>query len=343
MGMSLKSLIPPPPNPGQPLSAHWGRRVIEALNALIPQAGPGVLIQQSTTGTTFSARSQPHNSPTTMPRPREFLSPFLRQPYVAGISDGVVGGHLVIGKYVEFPEGHSGTIELGVQMPEGWKAADGLRPERWEIALDGNWENLPRLAASCILGHINEGNVQTLNTHNKVLLAVRFVGQEPAEETWLYSHTEVYIGAPVKTKITELDIESRVGEVELNIPITLDAFHSYAEDLYHYGDAAGTWEGTTSGGGYGLIQYDWVEGSQTYLSSRYGETDGSAQGTWEGFIRGNIYGHLYTYPITGKGTLTLPSPDLYIGEQDIESYLPYAVLETRTKTGASFIFQLVNG
>lgn len=49
-------LLPPIPQPGQPLAASWGRYVVEYLRSLTPTAGPGVEVSHMPGGTTIRAK-----------------------------------------------------------------------------------------------------------------------------------------------------------------------------------------------------------------------------------------------------------------------------------------------
>ncbi|MGI5868684.1 MAG: hypothetical protein ACOX9C_04460 [Kiritimatiellia bacterium] len=51
--------LPPPPTPGYPLTANWGRAVVDAIRRLRPQAGPGIRLNQTPEGTTYSAVREP--------------------------------------------------------------------------------------------------------------------------------------------------------------------------------------------------------------------------------------------------------------------------------------------
>ena len=52
-------IIPNPPQSNQPVSADWGRGVIEALRRLRPHNGPGILVNQTPEGTTYSLAPKP--------------------------------------------------------------------------------------------------------------------------------------------------------------------------------------------------------------------------------------------------------------------------------------------
>lgn len=55
-------IIPNPPQNNQPVSADWGRGVIEALRRLRPHNGPGILVNQTPEGTTYSLVKNNTNS-----------------------------------------------------------------------------------------------------------------------------------------------------------------------------------------------------------------------------------------------------------------------------------------
>lgn len=54
-------IIPNPPQSNQPVSADWGRGVIEALRRLRPNNGPGISVNQTPEGTTYSLASRKNN------------------------------------------------------------------------------------------------------------------------------------------------------------------------------------------------------------------------------------------------------------------------------------------
>lgn len=48
--------LPPIPQPGRPVEASWGRRVVDYLRALTPQSSPTVAATMTSGGTTFNTR-----------------------------------------------------------------------------------------------------------------------------------------------------------------------------------------------------------------------------------------------------------------------------------------------
>lgn len=56
-------IIPKLPQSNQPISADWGRGVVEALRRLRPSSGPGILVNQTPEGTTYSLAPKPPVKP----------------------------------------------------------------------------------------------------------------------------------------------------------------------------------------------------------------------------------------------------------------------------------------
>ncbi len=85
--------IPPPPNTGEPLAASWGRRVVEALRALVPIAGPGIRVSYTPRGVVIesTASSAPSRASSAQDHPFKCIkadATHLR--YVFGIVGNVV-------------------------------------------------------------------------------------------------------------------------------------------------------------------------------------------------------------------------------------------------------------
>lgn len=61
--------IPNPPQSNQPVSADWGRAIVECLRRLRPSNGPGISVNQTPEGTTYSLAQNNQRSSTALSQP----------------------------------------------------------------------------------------------------------------------------------------------------------------------------------------------------------------------------------------------------------------------------------